>query len=180
MLKLTSNHAVLIANLGTPKSCSVQDVKIYLTEFLNDPYVVTLPYFLRYILVNMLIIPFRSKNSAEAYSKIWKDRGSPLLYISEDFTKNIQQIFEKQNSNSNIKYQAFLAMRYGKPSLQNTLEKILKQNFDEITVVPMYPQYADSATKTVINKIKEITKNNPKIKFIEDFYNKDFYINSSS
>jgi len=174
---MTNKHAVLIVNLGTPKSNSVQDVKVYLKEFLNDPYVITLPSFLRYILVNMLIVPFRSKNSAKAYSEIWTERGSPLLYISQDFTKKIQKIF---NENPDNKYTAFLAMRYGAPSLENALEEINRQNFNEVTVVPMYPQYADSATKTVINKIKELNNKNIKINFIEDFYDKDFYIESSS
>lgn len=174
---MINKHAILIVNLGTPKSSSVEDVKVYLKEFLNDPYVITLPSFLRYLLVNILIVPFRSKNSAEAYSKVWTKNGSPLLTISQDFTKNIQNLF---NENSENKYSVFLSMRYGNPSLEKIVNEILDQKFDKITVVPMYPQFADSATKTVINKIKEITNENPKINYIEDFYNKDFYIESSA
>lgn len=178
-------NAVLLVNLGTPNSSDLKDVKKYLKEFLNDPYVITLPKFLRYILVNFLIVPFRSKNSAKAYSEIWTDRGSPLLYISQDFQSKIQNTLN--NINNNESYEVFLAMRYNNPSLESVLNNILSKDFDNINIIPMYPQYADSATKTVIikaldiiNKYKSDFKKSslPKVKILEDFYNQEFYINS--
>ena len=70
----------LIINLGTPDSPSVADVRRYLKEFLLDPYVVTLPWLLRNILVRGIILPFRPKASAHAYSQIWTEHGNDTQY----------------------------------------------------------------------------------------------------
>jgi ferrochelatase len=50
--------AVLLINLGTPDSPSVKDVRKYLFEFLNDPRVIDIPALARFILVNLIIVPF--------------------------------------------------------------------------------------------------------------------------
>jgi len=67
-----SKSAILLLNLGSPDSPAVPDVKRYLREFLGDERVIDKPdiAFLRSILVNGIIIPFRAKNSAHAYSTI--------------------------------------------------------------------------------------------------------------
>ena len=70
---------ILLINLGTPKSPSKKHVREYLTEFLNDPYVIDLPALKRFFLVNFIIVPFRASNSARLYKKIWTQEGSPLL-----------------------------------------------------------------------------------------------------
>ena len=68
----------LLINLGTPDSPDVKDVRRYLGEFLMDPHVLDVPWVLRALIVNAFILPFRPKDSAEAYSKIWTPEGSPL------------------------------------------------------------------------------------------------------
>ena len=47
---------VLLIQLGTPDSPRVSDVRSYLSEFLNDPRVIDLPYLIRKILVNGIIV----------------------------------------------------------------------------------------------------------------------------
>ena len=59
--------AVLLINLGTPDSPSVGDVRKYLFQFLNDPRVIDIPWLARTILVNGIIVPFRSGNSSKLY-----------------------------------------------------------------------------------------------------------------
>ena len=66
---------VLLVNLGTPASTSTADVRAYLGEFLTDPFVIDLPTPLRQILVRALILPFRPRQSAAAYRKIWDAAG---------------------------------------------------------------------------------------------------------
>ena len=64
---------ILLVNLGTPDSPSVSDVRRYLREFLSDPRVLTMAPLGRWMLLNLVILPFRPKKTAEAYSKIWRD-----------------------------------------------------------------------------------------------------------
>ena len=59
--------AVVLINLGTPDSPSTSDVRKYLFQFLNDKRVIDIPWLLRKILVNLIIVPFRAPKSAKLY-----------------------------------------------------------------------------------------------------------------
>jgi len=72
----------LLLNLGTPDSPSVRDVRRYLREFLSDPRVIDIPAVARWLLLNLVILPFRPAKSAAAYAKVWMPAGSPLLVHS--------------------------------------------------------------------------------------------------
>ena len=61
---------VLLVNLGTPDSTSTGDVRKYLREFLSDGRVIDIPGVPRWMLVNLIIAPFRSPKSAEEYRKL--------------------------------------------------------------------------------------------------------------
>ena len=71
---------VLLVNLGTPDSPSVPDVRKYLREFLMDKRVIDIPFISRWMLVNLIIAPFRAPKSAKTYKELWEDRGSPLMF----------------------------------------------------------------------------------------------------
>jgi ferrochelatase len=81
--------AVLLINLGTPDSPSVGDVRKYLFQFLNDPRVIDIPWLLRTILVNLIIVPFRAPKSAKIYQELWTKDGSPLLIHGKSVTQEI-------------------------------------------------------------------------------------------
>lgn len=98
--------AILLLNLGTPDSPKKGDVRSYLTQFLNDPRVIDIPWLARTILVNGIIVPFRSGNSSKLYKAIWDDKtGSPLLMHS-------QNLAEKLQDEVGSEYKVELAMRY--------------------------------------------------------------------
>ena len=59
-----SKTGVLIINLGTPDSPSVADVRKYLREFLMDRRVIDIPFWRRFLLINLIIAPFRAPQSA--------------------------------------------------------------------------------------------------------------------
>ena len=74
---------ILIVNLGTPDSPETKDVRIFLREFLSDPLVIDLPDIPRWILVNLIIAPFRAPNSSAEYKRLWTENGSPLKIHTE-------------------------------------------------------------------------------------------------
>jgi ferrochelatase len=124
--------------------------------------------------VNGIIVPFRSGKSSKLYQELWTENGSPLLYISENLKEKLQKALPEE-------YAVFLAMRYGKPSLKETLENILDGDFQEVIVLPLYPQYASSTTETVTDFVKKgIKKRNnlPDFKFIDQFYDDPGFLNS--
>jgi|GEM_PF-1835672 len=44
-------------------------------------------------------------------------------------------------------------MRYGNPSLAKVLENLKDKGYSEIKVLPLYPQYAESTTGSVIDLV---------------------------
>ncbi|MBD98138.1 MAG: ferrochelatase [Candidatus Marinamargulisbacteria bacterium] len=133
-------HGFLLVNLGTPDSPSVSDVRRYLGEFLMDEYVIDLPYWVRWLLIRGIILNVRPKKAAAAYQSIWTKDGSPLYSISRDLTQAIQM-----HSEAPVE----LAMRYGNPSIRHGLQQLKNQGVKQVTVVPLYPQYAMATTQTV-------------------------------
>jgi ferrochelatase len=164
---------VLLVNLGTPDSPSTPDVRKYLREFLNDPRVIDIAPISRWLLVNLIIVPFRSPKSAKLYSKIWrKDGVSPLLFYS------IKQL-ELLRKNLGKDFKVELAMRYQSPSINEALEKFKGQEIKKIIIFPLFPQYASASTGSVVEKVMSIVKNwqvIPEMEFIGSFSTDDGFI----
>src|SRR3954462_3421588 len=79
---VTAQTAVVLVNLGTPDAPTTPAVRRYLREFLSDPKVIDLSPLGRWLLLNLVILPFRPSRSAAAYRKVWGPQGSPLLHHS--------------------------------------------------------------------------------------------------
>ena len=166
--------AVLLINIGTPDKPEKKQVRKYLTEFLNDERVIDIPWIARKILVNLIIIPFRTSKSTELYKTLWTDKGSPLLFYAK-------QLEQKLQNETGSEYDFFTAMRYGNPSLNDVLDNIKDKNYDEIILVPMFPQYASSTTGSLLDFAFKKTSNwyvIPAIKSINQFYDHPAFINS--
>jgi len=145
-------------NLGSPDSTSVKDVRKYLNEFLMDGKVIDIPFALRTILVKGIVVPFRAPKSAEAYSTIWTDKGSPLIQNTKDLQQAVQSKLEEP---------VFIAMRYGNPSPKFAYDQIMEQHPDveEVILFPLYPHFAMSSYETAVDYMKEIhEKNNIEMK----------------
>jgi len=158
---------ILLVNLGTPDSPSTGDVRKYLTEFLNDPRVIDISPLARLLLVNLVIVPFRSARSAKLYKKIWTEKGSPLLLYSIRQKELLQQSLGND-------YQVELGMRYQSPSLASALEKFHTGGIEKIRVLPLFPQYASSSTGSAHQKIMEIVRTwevIPAIEFVNSYCN---------
>jgi len=162
---------VLLLNLGSPASTEVADVREYLREFLMDGRVLDAPKPIRWIVVNGFILPFRPKNSAEAYRKVWTEEGSPLIVTSE----RVRKALDREDC------PAFLAMNYGQPSIENEIAKIKAAGVTDLFLMPQYPHYAMSSYETVVVKAREILRREaPKIRttLLQPFYQDEDYLGS--
>lgn len=169
-----ASKALILVNVGTPESPDTGPVRRYLTEFLNDKKVIDLPWLARKILVNLIIIPFRVRKSSALYRKLWTDRGSPLLF-------HMQSLVIKLRGMVPAGTDVFGVMRYGKPSLRSLLAELASVDYDEIRVLPLYPQYADSTTGSVEELLESMKgkisfKNDPVI--IEQFWDHRSFIDA--
>jgi ferrochelatase len=161
---------ILLINLGTPDSPSTSSVKKYLNEFLMDKRVIDLPYWIRLILVQGIIVPFRSKKSAHNYQTIWTEQGSPLLVHTQELTKKLQNHVGKQ-------IKVAMGMRYGSPSIQQGLEDL--KDCEKLIIFPLYPQYASATTGSSIEKVMALFSQEqviPSFAYIRDYFDHPAYI----
>ncbi len=168
---------VLLLQLGTPDSSRTSDVRRYLSEFLNDPRVIDIPWLARKILVNGIIVPFRAPKSAKIYKELWEHGNgvSPLITHSVNVQNKLKEIFK--NENVTIE----LAMRYQNPSIDSVLDRMHKANYDQIIILPLFPQYASASSGSAIEKVMNIIRKwwvIPEIKIISQFWDNEGYINS--
>lgn len=171
---MSAKTGVLLINLGTPDSPSVGDVRPYLSQFLNDPRVIDIPWLSRKILVNLIIVPFRAPKSAAIYKKLWTDKGSPLLFLSQNAGKLLQQSLGKD-------YEVHLAMRYKNPSIPDVLETMRKRNYATIVVLPMFPQYASASTGSAVEEVMNVIKSwwvIPQIKVVSQYHDHPLFIDA--
>ena len=165
---------VLIINLGTPDNLELPSVKKYLKEFLSDSYVVDIPTIIRKILVNFVIVPFRSRKTQEAYKSIWTKKGSPLI---------INTNLIKEKLDQKIEYPVEMAMRYQNPSIEKGLISLEEKGCKEIIVLPLYPHYAEATSLTTKLKVKDVKDKldlDLKLSFLDEFYTEDGYVESLS
>jgi len=168
-------HGLLLINLGTPDEPTTSAVRRYLREFLGDPRVLDINAIGRALLLNLVILPRRPAKSAHAYRAVWdKERGSPLLYHSEDLAAGVA-------AKLGTGWQVELAMRYGKPSIADGLAALEQARVDRIVVLPLFPQYASSSTGTAVARVMELAGkqwNVPSLDFIPAFYDDEGFLGS--
>lgn len=165
---------LLLLNLGTPDSPSVGDVRRYLREFLMDARVIDINVVRRALLLNLFILPFRPKKTAEAYRKIWTDGGSPLLAHGQDLQTKLA---ERLGADVTVE----LAMRYREPSIRSALSRFAAAGVDRIALLPLFPQYSSAASGSGIEKVfVEATRlwNVPAIQVVPPFYDHPGFIDA--
>lgn len=146
-----ASKAVLLLNLGSPQSTSVEDVSRYLNEFLGDERVIDKPdnTFLRSTLVKRIIVAKRAATSAKAYASIWTDEGSPLIATS---------LRSRDALGALVDCPVEAAMNYGEPSIADALRRLVDAGVDRLLLFPQYPHYAMSSWETVVVKTREVAR----------------------
>ncbi|HKL52193.1 MAG TPA: ferrochelatase [Wenzhouxiangellaceae bacterium] len=160
---------IVLANLGTPDRPDSAALRKYLREFLWDRRVVEVPRPIWWLILNLIIVPFRSPRSAEAYRRVWTERGSPLLYHTRDLARAMNHEFER----SQPQVRVYPAMRYGTPSIADALEQARGDNVQRLIVLPMYPQYSATTTASVFDGLATALKTVrwlPELRFITHYH----------
>jgi ferrochelatase len=166
---------VLLVNLGTPEAPTAGAVRTFLREFLSDPRVVELPRWLWLPILYLAVLPLRPRKTAAKYAKIWTRDGSPLRV----YTGRQAQILKGslgERLRTLVPVQA--AMRYGKPSIAEGLAELKARGCDRIVVLPLYPQYAGSATGSVEEAVARALRKwrpAPQLRLLHDFHDHRAY-----
>ena len=135
---------VLLVNLGTPDAPTTPAVKLYLKQFLSDRRVVEIPALIWQPILRGIILNTRPKKSAQAYAKVWTDKGSPLAWNT---AAQAEDLALRMHGVADVRY----AMRYGQPSIDAQLKAMKADGCERILIAPLYPQYSSATTATVMD-----------------------------
>lgn len=142
-------HGVLLVNLGSPDAPEPDALRRYLREFLSDPRVVDWPRWIWRPVLEGIILRTRPRKSAALYARVWTDDGSPLIVTTR---AQAAALSERLGDALPVA----VAMRYGEPSLEQGLAELRDQGCEHVLVVPLFPQYADATTGSVLARVSEL------------------------
>ncbi len=167
---------ILLINLGTPEAPTAKAVRPYLKQFLGDPRVVEIPRVIWWLILNGIILNVRPKKSAEKYASVWLPEGSALRVYTEKQTVLLKGYLGERTRTPLV---VNFAMSYGHPSIPDVLRKLKEQNCQRILIVPMFPQYAASATAPVFDQVFDAMqqiRNQPALRTVKHFHDDAGYI----
>ena len=171
-----ARSAVVLVNLGTPDAPTSAAVRPYLREFLSDPRVVEIPRLLWWCILNFLILPFRSGQSAKKYASIWAREGSPLKLHTQAQAMLLRGALGERGHDDVI---VAMAMRYGSPSLPDVLARLKADGCDRVAILPAYPQYSGTTTGSIYDAVFDHyrkVRNLPELRFVKHYHDDDGYI----
>jgi ferrochelatase len=169
--------AVLLVNLGTPDEPTPGALRRYLRQFLSDTRVVEIPRLIWWLILNLIILRVRPAKSAAKYKTIWTIEGSPLLTIGKKQAQALQEALEKSGYN----VQVALAMRYGNPSIEQTMDNLRANAVDRVLVLPLFPQYAAATTASIYDAVANWlrpVRNVPELRFVKHYHDHPAYISA--
>lgn len=159
------SKAVVLLNMGGPSN--LDEVPVFLTNMFADANILTTKSSLLRKLIGSIIVLTRTK-SAQSHYKLIGGK-SPLLGLTKSLASKIEKMCDAK---------VYIAMRYTPPFSTQTIEEMKKDGIKELFLLPMYPQYSTTTTKSSFEDfIHHSIKNGfiAKTTHIDRFYkNKEF------
>ena len=165
---------ILLIQLGTPDAPTPSALRRYLAQFLGDHRVIEVNRILWWFILNLIILPFRPRQSAAKYARIWHpEKGSPLMH----YTKLQTELLQKQFPGIPVRF----GMQIGNPALEVVINEMIAQGVDKIIALPMYPQYSATTTASATDSLfKALMKLRrvPAIRVVPPYYNHPAYLDA--
>jgi ferrochelatase len=166
---------VLLINLGTPEAPTARKLRPYLREFLGDPFVeFGPPKPVWWMILNLIVLPFRPRKSAAMYQKVWTDEGGPLTVYSRGQREGLEADLGEN-------YRVEFGYRYGEPSIATAMSRLASQKCRQIVVIPLFPQDSTSSYGTAVKDLERVLQGwaswpTPEVTIVEPFFDDPGYI----
>ena len=169
---------VLVANLGTPDGYDYWPMRRYLSEFLSDKRVIDYPSWKWQPLLQLIILSKRPFSSGANYKSIWNHERneSPLMTITKaQVAKLGDSLAARYGDNVMVDF----CMRYGNPSTDSVVRRMVEAGCEKILFLPLYPQYAGATSATANDQffralMKE--KRQPAVRTAAEYFGHPLYI----
>ncbi len=162
------SKAVVFLNMGAPKN--LDEVELFLTNMFNDKNIITVKSDLLRKIIAKSIVFFRKKEAKKNYKRLGGK--SPLVEHTKEFNKSARKI---------LGLEVTTIMRYTPPFAKEELMKLKQSGVTKLIVIPLYPQYSTTTTKSSVEDLKEALKKIdffPVLKVVNNFYKEDFFLDA--
>lgn len=172
--------------MGGPSD--LEGVENFLFNLFKDKYIIQLPWFMKPFqdLFAKLISRTRAPRIQEQYKEI--GGASPIKFETESQAKALERFLNfKRAPGLGVKpseqeqTKVYCAMRYSSPFLSETLKQIQADEIDELTVIPLYPQYSIATSGSSIIECKEVFAETgfdkkARIRYVESWHDNEYFI----
>ncbi len=155
--------ALVLLNMGGARNKA--ELEMFLTNMFNDKNIITIKSdFLRSILAKF-IVTMRKDSAWENYEAIGNQ--SPINPLTEKLIESLS----KQLNNVKV----VQAMRYTPPFAKECVEDLEKSNIKDVILLPLYPQYSTTTTKSSLEDFKKFAKSKFNLEVIDPFYTNEIF-----
>ena len=139
-----AKEAVILLNMGGPNN--LNEVEVFLKNMFADKNILTMKSGLLRSFVGGMIVFNRTESSQEIYRQLGGK--SPIV----GHTKNLVAKLQKKLGENVI---VDFVMRYTPPFASEVIERLNKEDIDKIYLIPLYPQYSTTTTKSSLEDFEE-------------------------
>lgn len=137
-------EAIVLLNMGGPNN--LEEVEVFLTNMFNDKNILTMKSGLLRKFIATMITFSRTESSQEIYRELGGK--SPLV-------GHTKKLVEKLQERAGEEVIVDFAMRYTPPFADEVIERLNEQNVEKIYLIPLYPQYSTTTTKSSLEDFEQ-------------------------
>jgi protoporphyrin/coproporphyrin ferrochelatase len=167
------NRGVLLFNLGGPES--LDDVRPFLYNLFSDPEIIRIKNGALRRMLARLIATTRQGKSRNLYRQI--GGGSPLRRITESQAAALSTALGARGHGTTV----YVGMRCWKPSIEDAIGRILKDQITRLVLLPLFPQYSVTTTGSCLKYFQALDQrlglsSRIKVSAIESWFNEPSYL----
>ena len=155
--------ALVLLNMGAARS--KDELEVFLRNMFNDENILTIKNRTIRSMIASFIVTLRLNKAWENYEEI--GGSSPLHELTDKLVEKLQEQLPE--------YFVTTAMRYTSPFAQTAIARIKDKNIKDVVLLPLYPQYSTTTTKSSLDDFIEKANNEFNITTIEPFFKNETY-----
>ncbi|AXX86428.1 ferrochelatase [Malaciobacter marinus] len=160
---MKNKKALVLLNMGGPRTKN--ELKMFLTNMFNDKNIITVKSSILRKMIAFFITTSRLNEAWKNYEEI--GGFSPINKITENLIDKLNDSFDD--------IYVTQAMRYTPPFSSTAIKQIKEQGIKDVILLPLYPQYSTTTTKSSVEDFYEVAKDEFNIEVIDPFYKNESF-----
>lgn len=137
-------RAVILLNMGGPNN--LEEVEVFLKNMFADKNILTMKSNLLRKFVGTMIVFSRTEQAQEVYRQLGGK--SPIV-------EHTKKLVDKLQNKLGSEFVVDFAMRYTPPFASDVIKKLNEKDISDIYLIPLYPQYSTTTTKSSLEDFYE-------------------------